>query len=73
MTQDDDIQDAINYPDVRNFMVAQETSNDPLFDLIAIQRSWTVPTDSKHNAGSMTLFVIGRWVHWSPGASKAYS
>ena len=45
----DDIEDAVNYPDVRTFMVALEASDEPLFDLIGIDRTWTVPTDCKLN------------------------
>ena len=52
---DDDIADAVNYPEVRTFMTAREISTQPEYDLPGIIRNWVVPTDSKFHYGIYKL------------------
>ena len=44
---DQDIADAINFPNVRTFWLGNEWNDTPLEDLVDIRRGWTIPDDSK--------------------------
>ena len=39
-----DVDDVVNYPNVRSFFTALEYSSEPQYDLVRVQRTWVEPT-----------------------------
>ena len=39
-----DVEDVVNYPNVRSFQTALEYADEPQYDLIGITRNWAIPT-----------------------------
>ena len=39
-----DVDDVVNYPNVRSFFTGMEYSSQPQYDLIRVQRTWAEPT-----------------------------
>ena len=42
-----DIEDVVNYPNVRTFFTGLEYAAEPQYDLISVQRTWELPTQGK--------------------------
>ena len=40
-----DIEDVVNFPDVRTFFAGLEYADEPQFDLISVERTWELPTE----------------------------
>ena len=47
-----DIEDAVNYPNVRTFFTDFVTSNTPLEDLSSVVRPWVIPTAGEFSVRS---------------------